>query len=308
MVPDSFELRDPTTTKGWIDAEGTETTERTRTTTRLILNGDETYSIAARALNNTEDYSPSLSEKIFGRRWAVIEQGGKRYLVNINSITKRLHLTREEVLAATPKGLATLISTRTKQMPDILSHYRQIFAHSEFKASGLKASTLMKVIRTALVTGTTQVTEPGNNSVRFVASVEQGQLRFRQMAQKIGEGGSGTVFALRDLISRSDSEMVVKHASDVSTNLDFVEENQTLIELFPADRNVWGIQARPHSICTIDGRRALLGKRYTRDYKGSIAKKYPLQNFLASQPRILQDIANSRDPIQRGEIVSTCSI
>ena len=83
----------------------------------------------------------------------------KTFYLNVNSVAKRLHLTKEDIKEATKDGtLETLVQEKSAHMAQILSEYHNIFKSYEDnnqenqfqKVTSLSAETLMKVVSAAV--------------------------------------------------------------------------------------------------------------------------------------------------------------
>jgi len=225
---------------------------------------------------------------------------GSDVYVNINSLSSRLHLPKEEIKQAAKDGtLADLIQKHSNYQNIIIQSYEKVMSkyHTDVNlknAVALSMKTLMKVIRTAVPllfnskgAKTPHVQPLGGGRVVMAKRGEgKDQLELIVTAintKALGEGSFGTVLHSFELADASN-DFAFKQANS-TTDLalaaaDVASEYRMLTFLharnapgLPAPR---GIQAKPHVFVNIAAQKGsnptvgYLGRKYGGDLVGMI--------------------------------------
>lgn len=215
------------------------------------------------ALGSSKENAIGKLKEFFRRRFTCVELtvGSKKTLVNINSLSKRLHLSKEEIKAAASQGtLEELISSQAETIAPILSVYEKIINEFfvkkgvvlEKNGKGPELFTtrcLMKTIKNELsmLRGSREVVKIDLNTKKFFLYFNTENASSLEVAEKVkylAEGTFGIVEEMR-VLGREES-IVVKEAKEEGLE-DIAQEVENLYELNKNGR-VWGIQAPPHSV------------------------------------------------------------
>jgi|GEM_PF-6381708 len=252
-------------------------------TTRIKLNDDPRFFIAAKIIRENEFSVSSFFGKMFGRgRYVEIKnEDGSTLLININSIASRLHLTKKEIASAIgEEDLPKFLHNRAVMISNVFDKQKRIMQHSTGDEKKVSKD-LMNIIKSALLKQD-KSTDFNFNEKKYLLNLNgESQSYLFEISKKLGKGIYGEVHSVVDITGNSQETVAMKLAiEDASVQeeakIDVKNEFDMLNEMH-SKGNLWGIQAKPtrffkilrNDVSEICG---YLGKLYNGDYFQHIKK------------------------------------
>lgn len=193
--------------------------------------------------------------------------GDKTYLLNINSMRKRLHLSEKEIRAASEAGsLSSLMATRMEEITRLYEDYDKVLTQftegsdylntHEGKNKDFTHKTLLKVVLAAY-----QHTAPEGsaavlllNSHKFVVTKENSGTQLALVSKKLGEGTFGAAYEAVNVTT--GEARVLKQALDRDNAKLDVQREFAMLKKINVDQDgnkakIGGIQESGHSFIQV---------------------------------------------------------
>lgn len=250
-----------------------------KNTTRVRLNNTDSTAqdVAAKTI------SKSFSDRIFAffavssKKYVAVNIENQKVLLNVNSVAKRLHIAKEEVIGESKKDNFTeTLSKKAEFTEKVLKNYNEILSthfepsmnRKEFlnkandgAATPLTKETIMKVIYTTLTQELGGGIELNGGSKPIVARhQEEGRVDLHFIEKQIGTGGTANIFILGD----DQVYKSAKSSEEISENKKEATIVNKLNENGPQD----GISLPMHLVesLTKKGEYGILMPKYDHDY------------------------------------------
>lgn len=251
---------------------------------RLILDDkDSRFNIAV-----VREKDIGFFQKVFTH--IKIKEGDESIYVNVNSVAKRLHLSKANVKKAAASGQFTsAIKNRSNEVKRILTEYERLFLLHRANAK-MDSKLVLKVIGKA--ESLLRASTPDQKRVQleikkkgrtFVAMLDQeGLLNISFIRRKLGEGSFGAVYIVTHLAGNDPAELVIKYAKDNKRAREDVKKEAETLSYLHGDGEVEGIQSKPHRVLSVltpgsEVKDGYLSVRYagdlTKAYKEGIIQK-----------------------------------
>lgn len=202
--------------------------------------------------------------------WVRVKDGDKEVYLNINSLSKRLLLSKEEtskLFTNTADQNTEMISQKTEKLSAAMTNYRSMLDTFKQKVqinSHIDPTVILKVALCAEGLWLKKdLPVEGNlkegaivtiDSNRYLMQLDGKRCSIIDLVKRtgLGKGGYGTVDKVRDLVS--GKFFALKMGKEVH------HEARILREL--ADKGVTGVQQKPFIVTTINGKEAMVGELY----------------------------------------------
>ena len=283
--------------------------------TRLKLGDDPRFHVAVKQINENSNFLDRIFASLAKRIGLYAEIRGKSnetLFVNINSVAKRLFLTKTQIQeAANENKLLHLLESEVtsgityqnivkQQEP---GQANQLIRKDSKNPTELTPELLMKVIREAekiVKEAANDHKEPKNvkkNSVRHFVEVKlnekekiqfaaklnkKGGMKLTQIGKNLGSGAFGEAFVHIHL-NQGIEEVYKQAKTGVLGAIKDVKNEHDLLKQIHSKGTVWGIQAKPSKLLVIlkkGGHKkggetiyGFLGKKYDGDYSKDIQEK-----------------------------------
>ncbi len=230
---------------------------------RLNL-GDPRYNIAVFKEKLSSNLIKGTFQRIYKKLFFVkLEVGSQKIYVNVNSLAKRLHLSKDQIRNVAPKdvNLNLLIAGQAKNLGGILNEYRDIFAAYKNEkdlqnSTGINKKTLMKATTIAMKSLMATPVSFKQDKIFSAELTNDKHLSLTVSSKMLGKGGFGVVFkaiTLNSVNSQKVNDRALKLAKDNPAAItDVKKEYHMLNSLHGPNMNPpKSIQAKPHRFIEI---------------------------------------------------------
>ncbi len=229
---------------------------------RIHIGDDERFALSAKKISpEKKDSSLGFFKK---HRYVRVSIANETYDVNINSIAKRLHLSRKEVQKMAENGDALkYLENRVQELTPLIDCYVKYFEKYGMnrrlleKATELKTHQLMGLIRTSFEYQSENKTQEFTYACRtwqVMRNQKKNRYKIFERTRRLGQGEYGEVLQVKPLtnakkefaykgISQENIEDSLKGIQNELAIQEHIETNQSLDGLIKRDETIVGL---PH--------------------------------------------------------------